>query len=257
MATLMSDAELAILSILAEHPMSGVKVEETITLRQMRLWTLIGVESVFYLLERLEAQGLILNVDQVQPEDKRHRMYRLTSAGMGVLQTAINDLLSQVRSNPTRFEIGLINSQTLKPSQVHHALLNYQAQLRGRLKTLRDQLLNLQGQDAPFLLQSMFEHHLVLLEAETAWFDDWLKRWEAQAPPDPITNHLSEPAIAPRMHQVIVPSAPESVHKAATQVHHHLSDDDFPPPPQHRVDPNATRLSQPTPPIQKKPRPKP
>jgi len=84
----MTDAELAILSIVAEGPIHGYDIQTIITQRGLRAWTNIGVSSMYYVLEKLERQGLIESTSAQRTEGVSRRQYRITPAGFGVLQTA-------------------------------------------------------------------------------------------------------------------------------------------------------------------------
>jgi DNA-binding PadR family transcriptional regulator len=256
----MLDAELAILSIVAEAPSTGRAgrdVNEIITERNLRLWTMIGVESIYYVLEKLETQGLILNVDRIPPEDKQWRVYRITTAGRGVLQTSVNDLLASVRQHPTRFELGLANIAVLKTSQAKNALLSHQSDLQARYQMVQKQYTYLQEQAAPFHILSMFEHQLTVLEAEIAWLAAWFAEWEAQAAPDPEEAPLAPSIELPHLQEMVLPRHGEPDHQKATRRSEKAisESDDLPPPPQKRErtyrppsDPNPTRLNKSTPP---------
>jgi DNA-binding PadR family transcriptional regulator len=246
----MKDAELAILSIIAEAPITGIDVQEVIAARNLRMWTLIGVESVYYLIEKLTDQGLVENIDEHPPEDKRLRLYRITPAGIGILQTAVTDLLASPRQLPDRFDIGLANLPVLSSPQSENALVSYRAGLQSRQDALQKQLHMLRGRNLPFHILTMFEHQLALLSAEIAWFDGWFETWKAQLPPQEAPPER-EPETYPRMQQVILPNDPDSFHKQTTREHPPVSENDeveFPPPPEKRLPADQTRLSQKTPP---------
>jgi len=245
----MKDAELAILSIIAEAPITGYDLKAVIDERNMRLWTLVGVESLYYVIEKLENQGLIVSIDEKPPQQVKHRLYRVTPAGIGVLQTAITDLLSSPQPLPRGLELGLANLPVLKTDQAHHALLGYRASLHTRYEAAQRQLAFLHENDAPFHIISMFEHRIAILQAEMTWFDGWIDSWKEQAPPvedSPPTRPIED---APRMQQLILPQDEDSFHKHATRKHH-PNDIEFPPPPEKRKTraADATRVNSPTPP---------
>ena len=50
----MTNAELAILSLIGESPRHGYEIEQVIEARGMREWTEIGFSSIYYLLKKLE-----------------------------------------------------------------------------------------------------------------------------------------------------------------------------------------------------------
>src|SRR5436190_22846340 len=118
----MTDAELAILSLLAEGPSYDHDINDTIEARGLRRWTAIGNSSMYYVLEKLEKQGLVERIS----EQFGHRRFQISPAGSGVLQTAVADLLSIPHSFDKAFELGLANLHVLKPSQVRSALLGRQ-----------------------------------------------------------------------------------------------------------------------------------
>jgi DNA-binding PadR family transcriptional regulator len=249
----MTDAELAILSIIAESPMAGLDIQKVIDERNVRMWTLIGVESIHYVVEKLEKQGLILNIDDNPPDDRKLRLFRVTTAGMGVLQTALTDLLSTPRHLPRGFDIGLSNLPVLRTSQIRRALETYRAGMQSRRDALDNQLSHLKTQDTPFHILSMFDHQITMLEAEMTWFDGWVDQWMAQAPEEEASIPLDDLAPdAPPMHRVVMPDDPLSFHKHETRKH---QDDDveFPPTPVPRSPEgnshsDATRFNSPTPP---------
>ena len=255
----MTDAELAILSIIAESPMAGLDIQKVIDERNLRMWTLIGVESIHYVIEKLEKQGLVVNIDEDPPEDRKLRLFRVTAAGIGVLQTALTDLLSTPRHLPRGFEIGLSNLPVLRTSQVKRSLDAYRAGLQSRRDALEKQLRHLKVQDTPFHIMSMFDHQIAMLEAEITWFDDWIDDWIARAPDDEeaIIQVDDLPADAPPMQRVVMPDDPKSFHKHETRKHQSDDDDvDYPPAPKKRnqdseqssSNSDATRFNSPTPP---------
>ncbi len=240
----MTDAELAILSIIAEAPITGYDLQAVLHARNIRSWTLIGTRSVYYVIDKLESQGLIESLNEV--EHRRDKLFRLTQAGVGILQTAITDRLSTPHHLPYSFDIGLANLPVLKTTQVRHALRSYRAGLQLQYDHLSQQLDHLTTQEIPFHIVSMFEHQIALLQAEMVWFDKWYPVWEMQAPSDetPIARKVAE---VPRMQQLMLPQDSDSFHKHTTRenlpVH---EEDDFPPPPKRRDTNDATRINQKT-----------
>jgi DNA-binding PadR family transcriptional regulator len=211
----MTDAELAILSIVAEGPVHGYDLQTIITQRGLRDWTNIGVSSMYYVLEKLERQGLIESKAGKNVEGPARRQYRITPAGFGVLQTSVADLLSTPRDSAS-FELGLANLHVLRPSQIRTALIAYRQELASRITTARDRWNGLRQNRAPFNVDAMFGHHVALLEAEMEWIKTFIEDWEAQAPPEDAPT-MPEPLDIPRMKQVVLPRDPDSPHRAPTR----------------------------------------
>ena len=49
----MTNAELAILSLIAQQPCHGYEIEQIIEERGMREWTEVGFSSIYYLLKKM------------------------------------------------------------------------------------------------------------------------------------------------------------------------------------------------------------
>jgi len=55
----MTDAELAVLSLVVERPRHPYEIEQVIAERGMRDWTDVGFSSIYYLLRKMERAGLV------------------------------------------------------------------------------------------------------------------------------------------------------------------------------------------------------
>ncbi|HWI61463.1 MAG TPA: PadR family transcriptional regulator, partial [Symbiobacteriaceae bacterium] len=78
----MTNAEIAIMTVLAERPCHGYEVEAVIEARGMREWTEVGFSSIYYVLKKLEAQGLVEGVAASEGSRGPARItYRVTPAG--------------------------------------------------------------------------------------------------------------------------------------------------------------------------------
>jgi DNA-binding PadR family transcriptional regulator len=206
----MTDAELAILSLLSEGPSYDHDLNKLIDARGLRRWTAIGSSSMYYVLDKLEKQGLISKV----AEHDGRRQFQISPAGTGVLQTSVADLLSTPRAYDRSFELGLANLMVLKSSQVHAALLSRQQDLSAQLARLRETLESEAVGDS-FEATALFSHRAAMIEAELYWLARFIETWKEQAPTDP--EIVIEPAIIPRSRQVILPQDPDSVHKQRTR----------------------------------------
>lgn len=204
----MTDAELAILSLLAEGPSYDHDLNTQIEARGLRKWTAIGNSSMYYVLEKLERQGL---VDKLS-EDHGQRRFQISAAGIGVLQTAVSDLLSTPHSHDKSFELGLANLHVLKAGQVHMALQSRQQDIVAQITRLRQDREQANGS---FQIKALFDHNISMMEAELMWLQSFLPEWESQTSPEEAV--FVEPSIAPRIKQVILPQDADSVHKEVTQ----------------------------------------
>ncbi len=207
----MTDAELALLSLLLNDPKSDDVLHSLIEERGLRRWTAIGVASMYYVLDKLERQGLVKSL----PENLPARRWQITSAGYAVLQTAVADLLSTPHTHGRGLELGLASLNVLKTSQTRAALENYQQELRVRIRRSRKEQSDELAGNSQFQTNALYSHHIAMLEAELAWMEQFTVQWEAQAIPDPPEPIMPLVPI-PRVQQVVLPEDPDSVHKRTT-----------------------------------------
>src|SRR5450432_2538458 len=157
----MTDAEMAILTLLAEGPNYDHALGDLIQERGLRRWTAIGESSMYYVLDKLEKQGLI----QKDVEADGRRRYNISPAGMGVLQTAVVDLLSTAHSHDKTFELGLANIHVLRSSQVRSALNGRQQDIVTQLHKLRANLEQEKANGSAFEVTALFAHRITMMEA--------------------------------------------------------------------------------------------
>ena len=183
----MTDAELVLLSLVAEGPRLDYDIQQLIETRRVREWAAIGFASVYYLLNKLEEEGLLASRLEPGGRGPARRSYTLTEAGRGVLQTAIADRLSTPHDHGDGFLLGLANLHVLRPEQVRHALDTYETRLRARIADL-NRLRAEQAADnveRPLHVLALFDYSLHMTLAELEWLAEFRQAWETQTPPAP------------------------------------------------------------------------
>ena len=95
----MTNAELAILSLVAEKPRHGYEIEQVIEEREMRNWTEIGFSSIYYVLNKLEKEGLIEGAWSDAGQRGKRKRYALTADG----QRYLHDLMESWQTLIERF----------------------------------------------------------------------------------------------------------------------------------------------------------
>jgi DNA-binding PadR family transcriptional regulator len=193
----MTDAELAVLSVVAEGPQHGYQIQQAIEARGVREWASIGFSSVYYILNKLERDGLLTSTLTPSERGPSRKVYELTKAGHGVLQTSIANLLSTPRDRDGGFILGLANLHLLRPDQVRHALDAYEGKLRSRIAEVNRHRSEQAGHpDRPLHVVALFDYSWRMLRAELKWLTEFRQAWEAQAPPaSPNRSPQNAPAI--------------------------------------------------------------
>ena len=80
-----SDADIVLLSLLAEQPRHGYDLDRVIEQRGYRQWTSLAFSSVYYLLKRLSERGLL---EPDEGSQGRRTVFRVTAAGHRELRRA-------------------------------------------------------------------------------------------------------------------------------------------------------------------------
>jgi DNA-binding PadR family transcriptional regulator len=168
---MLTNAEFAIISLIAEHPSYGYELEQTIETRGMREWTEVGFSSIYYLLRKLETAGLASSQDApAEGRGPARKVYAITQAGQAELQAAITDALSNPRRSYTPLQLGLANLPALPPAQAKAALQQYHHQLSARQQHVWERWQTGQA-GMPAHAHWMFELSLAQIDAELRFIE--------------------------------------------------------------------------------------
>ena len=182
---MMTDAELTILSLVAEGPHYGYEIQQIIDDRGLREWLTIGFSSVYYILNKLERQKMLSSTLHSEGRGPARKIYEMTEAGHGVLQTAIANLLRQPRALGSGFELGLANLYALKPVQVYRVLRHHRDDLQNQLVLVEQSWQRHQEDDtndtADHII-ALYTHSIALMKAELSWMETFIDDWEKRYP---------------------------------------------------------------------------
>ncbi len=180
----MTDAELTLLSLLAEGPRYGYELQQLVEERGLREWLTIGFASIYYLLNKMEKQNILGSTLQMDGRGPARKRYTLTDAGHGVLQTAIANRLREPRITGSGFELGLANLHVLKPGQVYRVLMHHRDDLRGQFEHISLAWTRHQARNQPLEANvvALYTHSIAMLHAEIVWLDDFLAQWQIRYP---------------------------------------------------------------------------
>lgn len=171
----LTDAELALLSLLAESPMHGYQIEQTIEARGMRDWTQIGFSSIYYLLDKMKGRGwLTSSLAQGSGKGPARQVYQITPAGRQTWKDAVLDALRNPHPAYSNFMIGLANILALDPAEVYAAVSNHRAQLTERRAQVQAKLDSYDNQ-IPWEVVQLFDLSLVQIDCELAWTAKFLQ----------------------------------------------------------------------------------
>jgi DNA-binding PadR family transcriptional regulator len=170
----MTNAELAILSLIAERPRHGYEIEEVIEARGMRGWTDIGFSSIYYLLKKLTGAGLLVQAAGESERGPARKVYSITESGSAALRDGTRDALTDIDGSERDLMLGLANLPVLSPAEVIDALRTRLERLHERRKGIASQMAV--QQPLPDHVTALFDYSLTSIDAQIAWLESFIGR---------------------------------------------------------------------------------
>ena len=164
-----SDADIVVLSLLAEQPRHGYDLDRVIEQRGYRQWTSLAFSSVYYLLKRLSERGLL---EPDEGSQGRRTVFRLTEAGRRELKQAAGERVL-APAPPSAGVLPALNAYPRLDDPALVALLEQRVEaLLGRL----DELRALRAQVDEEHALAIFDYEILRQEADLAWTRSLLKK---------------------------------------------------------------------------------
>ena len=164
-----SDADIVVLSLLAEQPRHGYDLDRVIEQRGYRQWTSLAFSSVYYLLKRLSERGLL---EPDEGSQGRRTVFRVTEAGRRELRQAAGERVL-TPAPPSAGVLPALNAYSRLDDPALMALLAQRAEaLLGRL----DELRALRAQVDEEHALAIFDYEILRQEADLAWTRSLLKK---------------------------------------------------------------------------------
>jgi DNA-binding PadR family transcriptional regulator len=170
----MTNAELAVLGLVGERPRHGYEIEQVIHEREMREWTEIGFSSIYYVLKKLELQGLIEGHLVAAGQGPARRVFHQTCRGAHALRVGLLDALAVPHRCYPPLRLGLANLPAIPCTEALAALRQRRDALIDRLQYVQERW---GGQrPLPYFVDAMFDHSTTMITAEVTWIDGFVQQ---------------------------------------------------------------------------------
>ena len=164
-----SDADIVVLSLLAEQPRHGYDLDRVIEQRGYRQWTSLAFSSVYYLLKRLSERGLL---EPDEGSQGRRTVFRVTEAGRRELRQAAGERVL-APAPPSAGVLPALNAYSrLDDPELVTLLVRRAEALLGRL----DELRALRAQVDEEHALAIFDYEILRQEADLTWTRTLLKK---------------------------------------------------------------------------------
>jgi DNA-binding PadR family transcriptional regulator len=172
----MTNAELAVLSLVVECPRHAYEIEQIIAERGMRDWTDVGFSSIYYLLGKMEKAGLVAAVDDGSAgRGPARKGFAPTPAGFSAWTEASLDALRCPQAKMP-FLLGLSNLPGLPEDRALDAARECLSALDEQLGVIRAK------RPAPgeteWFVHEVFDYSETTLAAGRDWVAAFVKRLE-------------------------------------------------------------------------------
>lgn len=175
-----TDSELVLLTLLAEHPSHGYQLEQIIAERGMREWTRIGFSSIYSVLGKMTKRGwLTSELESVSGKGPARQVFNLTTNGKKIWLQAAYQALRTPRSTFTNFYLGLASLPALDPEQVLAAIREHQTRLQDDRRRVNEKLEGY-GENLPWSVLQLFHYSLTKMDCELQWLENFLNEYQAQ-----------------------------------------------------------------------------
>ena len=164
-----SDADIVVLSLLAEQPRHGYDLDRVIEQRGYRQWTSLAFSSIYYLLKRLSERGPL---EPDEGSQGRRTVFRVTEAGRRELRQAAGERVL-APAPPSAGVLPALNAYArLDEPELVAALAQRAEALLERL----DELRRLRAQVDEEHALAIFDYEILRQEADLAWTRSLLKK---------------------------------------------------------------------------------
>jgi DNA-binding PadR family transcriptional regulator len=161
----LTSAELLVLGLVAEMPRHGYELEGEIERRAMREWTQIGFSSIYFVLGKLEQEGLVSAQKPVGA--KARKTFRLTPAGRRTLVVQTLAALRDYRPTHSSVLLGMIHWPVLGREEALGALEARGNAVRAELSRVRS--IQVERQPLPDFVEALFDFSIGQLASEAEW----------------------------------------------------------------------------------------
>ncbi len=162
----LTDAELTLLGLLVEQPRHGYDLDKVIEERGIRRWTALGFSSIYYILDKLTARGLVEPV-HTQRTGKSRTPYQATVVGRETCAAASLDAIESVADARARVLVGIANSTAIPGRDVAASLLRRAEAIEAVIVELAT--VRARQEPLPTTATAIFDYSTAQLHADATW----------------------------------------------------------------------------------------
>lgn len=170
----MTQIEVILLSLLYDKDYYGYEFEAVIEQRNMRGWTNIGFSSIYNSLNKLERNDYIVSRYEKEYGSPKRKVYSIKDEAKVTIRKEIIRMISEYKSDPSEFDIGMLFSYLITKEELNKALINHKENLIKRKEFLLKRYnQHPTAKERPHI-KALFERPIAFIETEISWLEKFI-----------------------------------------------------------------------------------
>lgn len=170
----MTQIEVILLSLLYDKDYYGYEFETVIEQRNMRGWTNIGFSSIYNSLNKLERNAYIVSRYEKEYGSPKRKVYSIKDEAKVTIREEIIRMISEYKSDPSEFDIGMLFSYLITKEELNKALINHKENLIKRKEFLLKRYnQHPTAKERPHI-KALFERPIAFIETEISWLEKFM-----------------------------------------------------------------------------------
>lgn len=134
----LTNAEAALLGLLAEGARHPYQLEKDVQYRDMRSWTDLSISSIYKLLRQLEIDGCVDLSRDVTENNRMRKIYSITDLGRKALEKKISSLLTEGEHCKWQVDVGIYNFVIIPVEKRRILLESYIQAMEAKVKSYKE-----------------------------------------------------------------------------------------------------------------------
>jgi DNA-binding PadR family transcriptional regulator len=177
---IITNKEIALLGLLNEKPMHGYEIEHEVYQRDMRYWTEISISSIYKVLKKMEAKGLVKSQVKLTEKNVAQKINKITAAGKKALKDNVEQLITGFDHHRWELDLAITNLDVLSTDEIIECIEKYILKIKELENGYKELEKYMKKEGCPNFRLALAVRPQYLYKAELEWANDYLKSFKAE-----------------------------------------------------------------------------
>jgi len=174
----LTNAEAALLGLLAEGPRHPYQIEKDVQYRDMRSWTDLSISSIYKLLRQLEVESFVDLARDMTDNNRMRKVYSITDLGRRALEKKIENLLTEGEHLKWLTDVGIYNFSVVPKEKRRELLEAYIRTLEEQVRCYGELEKFMSGDQCPPWHRAVSKRPQFVYTGEIEWVKAFIKELE-------------------------------------------------------------------------------